>query len=147
MESDISQDKQKVKDVFNLRKKIISQVEKKINQPLHQTNFKFKIHFHPQNDAEHTHENILKFFDENDIDIICRYPTAFKVEDNKNYFENNIVFDPSNAFNNANNGTHSHPNLFHIPSANTLVNTYKNDVPKLFEGKKPTKLVLSLIHI
>ena len=139
--SEVAQDKEKVKNVTLLRKKIISKVENDINLPLQHTNFKFKIHFHPMNDEQYTRESILNFFDEKDIDIVCKYPRGFKKEDNKNYFENKIILDPSNTFNNATNGTHNHPNLFHIPSANTLVNTYNNDVPKLFDGKKLTKLI------
>ena len=139
--SEVAQDKEKVKNATLLRKKIISKVENDINLPLKNTNFKFKIHFHPMNDEQYTRESILNFFDEKDIDIVCKYPRGFKKEDNKNYFENKIILDPSNTFNNATNGTHNHPNLFHIPSANTLVNTYNNDVPKLFDGKKLTKLI------
>ena len=139
--SKVAQDKEKVKSVINLRKKIIKEVENTINLPLKNSNFKFKIHFQPMDDAEYKFDNVLKFIDDKDIDIITKYPMGFKEQDNKNYFENKIIFDPTNTFNNANNGTHNHPNLFHIPSANTLVNTYNNDVPKLFDGKKPTKLI------
>jgi len=139
--SKVAQDKEKVKSVTKLRKKMIKEVENRINLPLKNSNFRFKIHFQPMNDAEYKFDNVLKFFDDKDIDIITKYPMGFKEQDNKNYFENKIIFDPTNTFNNANNGTHNHPNLFHIPSANTLVNTYNNDVPKLFDGKKPTKLI------
>ena len=139
--SEIAKDKEKVNKAILLRKKIISKVENDINQPLKNTNFKFKIHFHPMKDEQYNRENVLKYFDEKDIDIVCKYPRGFKKEENKHYFENKIILDPSNTFNNATNGTHNHPNLFHIPSANTLVNTYNNDVPKLFDGKKLTKLV------
>ena len=139
--SKVAQDKEKVKTVTRLRKKIIKEVENNINLPLKNSNFQFKIHFQPMDDAEYNFENVLNFFHDKDIDIVTKYPMGFKEEDNKNYFENKIIFDPTNTFNNANNGTHSHPNLFHIPSANTLVNTYNDDVPKLFDGKKPTKLI------
>lgn len=137
----IFQDKEKLKQTIMLRKKIIKKIENKINLPLKNSNFKFKIHLHHFEESEYNHDTILKFFDDKDIDIITRYPIGFKEKDNKNYFEKKIIFDPSNTFNNATQGTHNHPNLFHIPTADTLKNTYNNVVPKLFAGKKPTKLI------
>ena len=123
------------------RKRIIEKVQSEINAPLINSNFKFKIHLHIIENEDYNIESIDKYLKKNNIDITCQFPKGFNLEDDKNYFDGAIHFDSNNAFNNATNGTHHHPNLFHTPSANSLINTYKEDAPELFTGKKLTKLM------
>ena len=142
-----SEDLKSKKRKIQLRNIINKQIEKEINAPLANSNFEFKIHFHDSvsSSKESIEEECLrhaKYIEENNFHIVTQWPVAFHIDKDYNYFDNAIVFDSLNKLNNITvGGTHHHPNLFHIPSANTLINTYNDDVPKLFKNKKPTQLM------
>ena len=135
------------KEKLQFRDIINKQIEKEINAPLENSNFEFKIHLHDSivSSEESIEEECIrhgKYIEENDFHVVTQWPVAFHVDKDYNYFDNAIVVDSLNKLNNATvGGTHRHPNLFHTPTANTLVNTYKDDVPRLFKDKKRTELM------
>ena len=127
------------------RRKLIKDIEKSINQPLKNSNFEFKIHYAFMCSSDVNLENINNFLDEKNIHVVARVPSDDKLLEHPNfkseYFENRIHFDCSNTLNNARMGFVEHPNLFHTPSATSLIDTYNRHFPKIFENKKQLKLL------
>lgn len=131
---------------YKYRKKLIKDIEKSINQPLKNSNFEFKIHYAWMSSSDMNNENINNFLDEKNIHVLSVVPFLYSeaVKDGipiSKYFENRIYFDSTNALNNARTGFIEHPNLFHTPSATTLLDTYNRHFPKIFEDKKQLKLL------
>ena len=126
-------------------KKINKEIEKEINAPLVNSNFEFKIKFQSIEgrigEGDYTVESVSKYLKDNNFDVVTQWPLGFSADKDHDYFDDIIVFDRKNSLNNLSYGTHNHPNLFHMPQAKTLVETYKEDAPQLFKGKRLTKLM------
>ncbi len=137
--------KKKYASENNERIQIVKHIERSINKPLKNSNFKFKIHYQWIDSSEVNYDSIFNFQEKNNIHIASVVPNGFKEfkdsELKDKFFANRIHFDNRNALNNATMGFVQHSNLFHTPAATTLIDTYNKHFQFIFEGRTQTKLL------
>ncbi len=127
------------------RIQIIKHIERTINEPLKNSNFKFKIYYQWIDTSKVTFESTYDYQEKHNIHIASIVPNGFNEFKNSKlkdkFFDNRIHFDNRNALNNARMGFVEHPNLFHTPAATTLIDTYNKHFQLIFEGRKQAKLL------